>query len=83
MEYPPEREHSRDPGIGNLMSAAVFTLFTHIKGRELLMVPSMSGPLQPQRISQSSASADTCHDVEYPLEHVVTCQHPELVIGQR
>ena len=27
MEYPPERERSRDPGIGNVMSDAVSTLF--------------------------------------------------------
>ena len=69
MEYPPECEHSRDPGIGNVMSDAVSTLFTYIKGHELLMVLGISKPLQPQRISQSSASADTCQDVKYPLEH--------------
>ena len=44
-----------------------------IKGHELLMVLGISKPLQPQRISQSSASADTCHDVEHPVQ----------VIGQR
>ena len=73
MEYPPERERSRDPGIGNVMSDAVSTLFTYIKGHELLIVLGISKPLQPQRISQSSASADTCHDVEHPVQ----------VIGQR
>ena len=71
MEYPPERERSRDPGIGNVMSDAVSTLFTYIKGHELLMVLGISKPLQPQRISQSSA--DACHDVEHPVQ----------VIGQR